>query len=231
MGYRADCTIRIDGQTGSGTAWLEHKDLVFRGPFRVTVPLAQVAEATVRDGALVVRFGTRHAEFQIGDVAAHWAQRINNPPSRVDKLGVKPGLRIALVNLDEPTFRHEIQAAGATILPRPAANTDVIFLGTDSRADLSRIDALARKIQPDGALWVVRRKGHGAVSERDSMAAGKKAGLVDVKVVSFSETHTAEKYVVPKGARKLRPAGKPAGLSRSSPARHTRGSMLSRARN
>ena len=29
------------------------------------------------------------------------------------------------------------------------------------------------------------------------MAAGKRAGLVDVKVVSFSETLTAEKFVIP----------------------------------
>ena len=35
----------------------------------------------------------------------------------------------------------------------------------------------------------------------DDLAAGKKAGLVDVKVVSFSETHTAEKFVIPRGDR------------------------------
>ena len=29
------------------------------------------------------------------------------------------------------------------------------------------------------------------------MAAGKAAGLVDVKVVGFSPTHTAEKFVIP----------------------------------
>ncbi len=29
------------------------------------------------------------------------------------------------------------------------------------------------------------------------MDAGKAAGLVDVKVVSFSPTHTAEKFVIP----------------------------------
>jgi hypothetical protein len=33
------------------------------------------------------------------------------------------------------------------------------------------------------------------------MAAGKTAGLVDVKVVSFSETHTAEKFVIPRRDR------------------------------
>jgi glycerate-2-kinase len=33
------------------------------------------------------------------------------------------------------------------------------------------------------------------------LAAGKAAGLVDVKVVGFSTTHTAEKFVIPKAAR------------------------------
>jgi hypothetical protein len=33
------------------------------------------------------------------------------------------------------------------------------------------------------------------------MAAGKAAGLVDVKVVRFSETHTAEKFVRPVATR------------------------------
>lgn len=34
------------------------------------------------------------------------------------------------------------------------------------------------------------------------MAAGKAAGLVDVKVVSFSATHTAETFVIPVSARR-----------------------------
>ena len=33
------------------------------------------------------------------------------------------------------------------------------------------------------------------------MAAGKQAGLVDVKVVSYSDTHSAEKYVIPVARR------------------------------
>lgn len=35
------------------------------------------------------------------------------------------------------------------------------------------------------------------MTERDVMEAAKAAGLVDVKVARFSETHTAEKLVVP----------------------------------
>jgi hypothetical protein len=44
---------------------------------------------------------------------------------------------------------------------------------------------------------VVRPKGRPEISEAAVMAAGKAAGLVDVKVVSLSATHTAEKLVIP----------------------------------
>jgi hypothetical protein len=47
----------------------------------------------------------------------------------------------------------------------------------------------------------IRPKGSPAISESEVMASGKDAGLVDVKVVSFSATHTAEKFVIPRSAR------------------------------
>jgi hypothetical protein len=60
---------------------------------------------------------------------------------------------------------------------------------------------LKRSLKPNAALWVIRPKGMAAISESEVMAAGKKAGLVDVKVVSFSDTHTAEKFVIPRRHR------------------------------
>ncbi|PYR70118.1 MAG: hypothetical protein DMF88_03745 [Acidobacteria bacterium] len=51
------------------------------------------------------------------------------------------------------------------------------------------------------AIWVIRPKGSQQISESDVMKAGKAAGLVDVKVARFSETHTAEKFVIPVSRR------------------------------
>jgi hypothetical protein len=50
---------------------------------------------------------------------------------------------------------------------------------------------------------VIRPKGRPEISERSVMAAGKAAGLVDVKVVAFSSTHTAEKFMIPVANRHL----------------------------
>jgi hypothetical protein len=47
----------------------------------------------------------------------------------------------------------------------------------------------------------VYRKGQKSITETDVRSAGLQAGLVDIKVVSFSATHTALKFVVPKSKR------------------------------
>ena len=215
MGYDASCIIRIDGKTARGTAWLEHKDLVFRGPFRVAIPLAQITSAVEEDGCLRVRFGTSSAEFEIGAAAKKWANRIQNPPSRLDKLGVKEGMRILLVSTIDEAFSQELQSRTTTVIRRvPAASrgdVDVIFYPADSRAALDRLGELATHLKPAGALWVVRPKGKREITEADTMAAGKRAGLVDVKVVSFSETLTAEKFMIPVARRgaPVRPSPSP----------------------
>ena len=49
---------------------------------------------------------------------------------------------------------------------------------------------------------MVSPKGKGAlVKDTDVMAAAREAGLVDTKVVSFSDTHTALKLVIPVAKR------------------------------
>ena len=53
----------------------------------------------------------------------------------------------------------------------------------------------------DGGIWVVAPKGGREPREAQVLAAGKAAGLVDVKVARFSETHTAHRFVIPRGER------------------------------
>jgi hypothetical protein len=227
MGYDAPCTLKYDGKTAKGTAWLETKDLIFRGPpspssgaprpERLAIPLAEITSATARAGTLVVKFGKRSAGFTIGDAAEKWAKRITNPPSRLDKLGVKPGMTVAVLAVSEAAFVKELDertgAKSTSKLPRAERTLDQIFYGASHRDALAldRLTPLIAAIKSDGAIWIVRPKGRPEITEAETMAAGKRAGLVDVKVVSFSETHTAEKYVIPVSMRPkvgLKPASK-----------------------
>ena len=68
-------------------------------------------------------------------------------------------------------------------------------------AELSRLEKLTASLKPNGAIWIIRPKGRPEISERATMASGNAAGLVDVKVVGFSATHTAEKFVIPLAQR------------------------------
>jgi hypothetical protein len=56
-------------------------------------------------------------------------------------------------------------------------------------------------MQGAAALWIVYPKGQKHITENDVLAAGRKAGLKDVKVVGFSPTHTALKFVIPLRSR------------------------------
>jgi hypothetical protein len=137
-------------------------------------------------------------------VAEKWAAKITNPPSRLDKLGVKEGMSISAIAIGDAAFLAEVANRGARVMrSAPAANrpADMIFYGANHREALTRLAALSKSIQPNGAIWVVRPKGRAEITEAETMAAGKRAGLVDVKVVSFSETHTAEKFVIPVARR------------------------------
>jgi hypothetical protein len=204
MGYDATGILKFDGKTSRGIAQLEHKDLVFRGTVRLAIPLASINAATARDGTLHLEFGGKSAELTIGAAAEKWAKRITSPPSRLDKLGVKAGMTIAAIGISDEGFLTEAAERAEKVTRRAPAATrpaDLIFYGVDHRDALGELAALKRLIKPDGAVWVVRPKGRKDITEAETMVAGKRAGLVDVKVVSFSDTLTAEKFVIPVAKR------------------------------
>ncbi len=125
----------------------------------------------------------------------------------LDKLGIRPGARVALAGIDDADFRAMLAgrtddvtdlAAGEL----PPADTDVVLFAADSVAALVRLADLQRTIKPAGAIWVVSRKGKAStLRDVDVIDAAKSVGLVDNKVASFSATHTAQRLVIPLARR------------------------------
>jgi hypothetical protein len=186
-----------------GKASLETNDLIFRGPFRLVVPLKDVTAAQARDGWLSLTFGGgRIAELQLESAATKWADRINHPPSRLQKLGVKPDMVVIVLKVADAEFLDDIRRQGARVSKTSAPRVaDLVFYGATRRDALTQLRALSARIKTNGAIWVIRPRGNPNITETDVMTAGKRAGLVDVKVVSFSPTHTAEKFVIPVAKR------------------------------
>jgi hypothetical protein len=203
MGAEAICTARFNRQSGTGKARLETDVLQFRGgDVRLAIPFGQISKISVRAGTLKVTFPDGAASFDLGPAASKWAEKIQHPPSRLDKLGVRPDWKACAVGVDDAAFLKELKGAVAELaVGRVLADRDAIFFGATEASALRRLAALKTLMKPNGALWVIRPKGRPEISETAVMAAGSAAGLVDVKVVRFSSTHTAEKFVIPLSKR------------------------------
>jgi hypothetical protein len=123
-----------------------------------------------------------------------------SPRPLLDKLGVKPGQRVAIVGLDDAAFAALLATRVAVTDDR--ADLDLVFYGADSAAELAAIADLVPALAPRGALWIVSLKGKLArIGHPQTIAAGKAAGLVDNKVVAFSETRTAFRFTRPLAKR------------------------------
>jgi hypothetical protein len=125
-------------------------------------------------------------------------ERVYTTP-RLDKLGVKPGCRVALVGLDDPAFETELSDRTTDVTRGdPLPETDLVFLVADDHETLVTLPALRTAIKPNGAIWVISRKGKAAtLRDVEVMAAAKASGLVDNKVASFDDTRTSLRLVIP----------------------------------
>jgi hypothetical protein len=203
MGAEADCSVRYKRKTATGRARLEADVLQFRGgDLRLSIPFKAMSRVSARRGKLSVVFPDGTAVFALGDAAENWAGSILNPPSRLAKIGAKPEWRVSALGVTDEAFLQELEQAVATLsIGHAIADSDAVFFEADKAAALLRLDKLKSKLKPNGAVWIIRPKGRPEISEQATIAAGRAAGLVDVKVVAFSPTHTAEKFVIPVKAR------------------------------
>ena len=120
----------------------------------------------------------------------------------IDKLGIKPGARVSILAVDDTAFLAELRDRTPDItLGDPLPESDTVFLGVEGPDDVAPMAALRSVIKSDGAVWVVFRKGRKDFNENDVLRLGLETGLVDVKVVRFSDTHTATKFVIRKADR------------------------------
>ena len=204
MGAESLCTVHFDGKRSEGKALLETDHLIFRGTFRLNIARKSITKLDAMNGTLRVTFPDGTASFELGPTAAKWADKIANPPSLLDKLGLKSGMRVAVLGIDDAAFLEQVEKRTSEISRKtPKKDTDIIFFGADAVSDLARLEKLRGYLTPAGAIWVVHTKGKAAAfKDTDVFAAAKKAKLVDVKVASFSATHTAEKLVIPVAQRK-----------------------------
>jgi DUF3052 family protein len=206
MGAEAICALSENGARHTGHALLETDELIFRGNdgYRVKLPLATLKRIEAVNGKLLLDGPKGTISIELGDEKAkRWADAIRSPKGLLDKLDLKPTHVVALIGVDDEAFANELASRVASVTRgRTPKGANMIFLWADRAAALKRIATIVKSMARDGAIWVVHPKGAGAkVKDTDIFAVGKKAGLTATKVARFSETHTAEKLVIPVAKR------------------------------
>ncbi|HEX3748636.1 MAG TPA: hypothetical protein VHW09_32135 [Bryobacteraceae bacterium] len=199
MGQEIECKVCYRDQSQTGKAYLETDHLLFRGRDRFKVPFKDMTKVAAKDGVLKIEFAGGPAELELGAKADKWAEKILHPPTRMHKLGVKPGMTVLVLGEFEADFLEDLQKSH---LEPAGESADLIFVAAEGKAKLQLVKKLAPRLTRDGALWIIYPRGVDRIREVEVIKAGRDADLKDVKVASFSLTHTALKFVIPKPRRR-----------------------------
>jgi len=108
-------------------------------------------------------------------------------------------MRVAVDGVHDDDFARDLHSRD---VEQVEAGADVVMLGVEDRDGLAGIARAWSRAATGGALWIVYPRGVRTVTENDVRSAGLAAGVVDVKVVRFSATHTALRFVARKPARR-----------------------------
>lgn len=124
------------------------------------------------------------------------------------KLGIKPGARLALVSAPDGFADAALQPLpdGVALRARARGPLDLIIFFTKRRAELARRFArLAAALDPAGALWIAWPKRSSGVdtdlTEDALREVGLPHGLVDNKVCAIDETWSGLRFVIRKENR------------------------------
>src|SRR6267378_216264 len=208
VGNEVVCVVRFGKQKARGKALLETAEVIFRsedGALRLKLPFGDLKSASAADGELRLETAEGPAIFQLGANAAKWCEKILHPKTRVEKLGIKANAAVSLVGDFDADFLGELRSVTKNVnvtgdnkgKAGPGADAEWIFFSVASSKDLSQVAKLAKGLKGAAGLWILYPKGQKQITENDVLAAGRKCGLKDIKVVGFSPTHTALKFVIP----------------------------------
>lgn len=200
--------VTFKGKKSTARVRLETNVLQIRAAdFKLDVPFNRMKKVASRHGSLLIDHGGGRLSLALGKSAVKWAEKILHPPSRLTKIGVRAEWHAAILGPIDNSFVAELRSAIASLsLGRTVKGADAIFVGVAHPSDFERVATAKSAIKEDGAVWLIRPKGSAAVTEGEVMAAGRSAGLVDVKVVALSPTHSALKFVIPVKDRSHRPS-------------------------
>ena len=190
MGKELRCNARHGELRSEGKALLATDELLFRGDFRVAVPLKALSGAEAVDGWLHLRWPEGELSLELGAQAVKWLEAIRNPKGLLDKLGVKPGMRVAVLGMHDEGFLEQLRARQVELASGEALpEADLLFFGAMEKGALEALAGLRSTIKRNGAIWVVSPKGRKEIREADVMHEVAQKNCADAEMNSTSAPH------------------------------------------
>ena len=114
-----------------------------------------------------------------------------------EKLGIKPGMKAAILHAPEG---YNLNLNGATLVGRLKGSLDFIQCFSKAKSELQKdFPKLKAMLTPAGYLWISWPKGSSGVStdlnENVVREIGLANGLVDVKVIAVDDIWSGLKFV------------------------------------
>lgn len=184
-----DGTVRAEARVH-----LDSDMLTVGPPFRVKLKLDTLAGCIPVAAGLEVRTegGRLHLAMPAKEAAA-WAKAMMNPPSLATKLGLRPGMAVAIIGaVPDAVSALMPDAAHHARLPR-AITGMLVFAALPGGVAESALARLRAALSPGAALWLIYEKG---TTNGDALIyAARGAGLKDTKVARIDERHTALRFI------------------------------------
>src|SRR6185503_15551437 len=103
------------GKAAEARALLETEEVIVRGALKARIPFSEMTDVADGDGVLRLRWKDRDVRIHVGRDAAKWAEKIRNPKSVLDKLGIKAGQRVSVIGKVESGFLEQLEARGVDL--------------------------------------------------------------------------------------------------------------------
>src|SRR6266481_6716438 len=115
MGQEVVCTARWGGKSVHGKALLETAEIIFRGDERKKISFSAIRGMEAKDGELRLKTDEGQVVFELGGRAEKWREKIANPKSILEKLGVKPGEPVAAIGKLDGEFLKKLKKQDSAV--------------------------------------------------------------------------------------------------------------------
>lgn len=201
MAMESACHLQVGKDKYDGKVRMEADHIDFSGPTKFRFRLTEVTKPRQEGESIAFGFHGHLVVIDLGSERAstNWITYILNPQSLADKLGVKEGNTVRVMNLDDHDLLNSLTEKKTRLISHSDAQCDLVMLGVERASELRQLEDLSENLRPNGAIWVVLPKTIRTVTKANVFAAAREAGLTHIEIVDYSETQAAHKIMRPGG--------------------------------